>query len=461
MTDNNPPKHKSKMWLKIVLIIIGILIAISGTIVTKGYMQKRAIANLEKTGSPEYKQYLASVDKIEEQWLSIEAEMKAKGSNTQEMALAKRDYINFIGSTLFLKIKSESSLSDIEKKAIFKKLLHLAIKSESALTKDSGCEYTEQELALQDFFVGATIKFKKPMIYVDWKEEKKKECSPILSSAKYFLFSREAWGNIVFDKTGIVEHPIDPSTTFTVEKRILVKRGGLFSKEMQHYVLRDNNGVISVPPFYIFDSDFDGKMGESGSELYQGNRHIGHIVSDIRSGGVWIQGTKVPKEIVEANTPKRPTSFESVTAKRGEFIERVMFAVDEGKLVDYSNQELIANDLAKDVYTYKEGEVIHNFGGKVYVKKNGDYVSIIFENIPSGEECYEFYFINDPAINGFKESYIDGVLEKNNASSSEIEEFKQKVCYSGKKTVTIEFRGNINDIKEQAAFFRRINTPKY
>ena len=75
--------------------------------------------------------------------------MKAKGSSSQDIELAKKGYLNFIGSTLLLKVQLESSLSDIEKKGILKKFVEL---TKSALTQNTGCGYTEQELPLQDFF---------------------------------------------------------------------------------------------------------------------------------------------------------------------------------------------------------------------------------------------------------------------------------------------------------------------
>ncbi len=464
------PKHKLKLWLKILLTIVGVFVVLAGVVAATYYMQERAIAHLDKNGSAEYKQYVEFINKINEGWPAIEAEVKAKGSSPQEIELAKKDYLNFMGSTILLKAQLESSLSDIEKKAILQKLVQLGIDNKSTLTKNTGCEYTEQELPLQDFFIGATLKFKKPMMYVDWADEKKKDCSPLLSATKFFLKSTSAWDSTIFDKDGITVHQIDPSTTFTVEKRILVKRGGLFGEDHERYILRDSNGIVSAPAFfYIFDQDYKGETaddGEIGSELYKDGKLVGHVVSDIRSSGVWIQGTQVPKEVIDAHTPPKPTSFPGTTSKRTEFMERVMLAIGDGKIINFTNKELMDNDLGKDLYTYQNGEIINNFGGKISLKKNGDNVSVIFEKIPKEEECYQFYYINDPELYGFKESYIDGVLEQYDFTGSKnrnpiIEAFKQKVCYSGKETVTIEFRGNINDIKQQAGFIKRMNTPKY
>ena len=197
------PKRKSKLWLKILLIIVGLFVVGGGVVAAKYYMQERAIANLDKNGSAEYKQYVESINKINEGWPAIEAEMKAKGSSSQDIELAKKEYLNFIGSTVLLQVQLESSLSDVEKKAILRKLVQLVIENKSTLTKNTGCEYTEQKLELQDFFVSAILKFKKPMVYIDWKEEQAKHCSPSFAAAKYSsLESASQWDSTIFDKEG-------------------------------------------------------------------------------------------------------------------------------------------------------------------------------------------------------------------------------------------------------------------
>jgi len=462
-------KPKKRLWLRIVLGIVVVAALLVGYGAVRYFIQERAIKKLEDSGSAEYKAYAKSIDEINNQWLTMENQMKISGSNQEDILLAKKDFINYIGTTILLKISMESSLTEIEKVAVTRKLLNLigSDKELLASVKNKSCEYTEEDLILQDFFASSTLKFKKPMIYIEGGDTEK--CSPKMSMAKYELWAKESWDSIIFDKSKIVEHSIATSTTFTVLGRIKVKRGGLFADETEHYVLRDSNGVVSVPSFSVFDSDFEGEIGESGSELYQGNKYIGHLVSDVTSGGIWIQGTEVPKEVVEANTPKIQTSFPSddttfldSISKRSEFMKRIMFAIDEGKMISYTSKEVINNDIGKDLYTYKNGEVISDFGGKVSIKKNESNVSVIFENVPKGEDCYQFYYINDPDIYGFKISKIDGVIETYpETSSTAINNFKNKVCFSGKETSTIEFMGNISDIKKQAGFIRAMEKPRY
>lgn len=469
------PNRRPKLWLKIILVIVGIFIVLGGVVGARYYMEQRAIANLEKTGSAEYKQYIELINKISEQLVALEAEMKAKGSSVEDIEVAKRDYINFIGSTLLLKIQlGDSSLTDLEKKAVLQRLQKLGIENKPTLTGDFGCDYTEKELPLQDFFVGTTLKFKKPMVYIDWKEEKEKYCSPSFTATTYHsLESVSQWDSTIFDKKGrgIKEYKIDPSVTFTIEGRISLHDRRSFSEgDTDYYILKDSNGVISVVPFfYIFDQYYESDTiddGEAGAELYKNSQYIGYIVSDISSGGVWVHGTSIPQNVIDENIPKRPTTFETPIAKRDEFIRRVMFALEEGKIVNYTSKELIDNDLGKDIYTYQNGEVIHNYSGRVYMKKDGNMFSLIFEKIPKGQECYYFYWMNDPYIWGFKETYIDGVLETYNLAGSKnwnpiYEELKQRVCYDDKDSMTIEFRGDVNEIKQKAVYRKKSEMPRY
>lgn len=428
------------------------------------FVQERVISNLDANGSAEYLEKKEGLNALNEEWTKIQSELVAAGKSEEDIAQSKADFFEFFGTTLLLSIRLDSSLSDAEKKALLRELANTIPKDALTVIVDKDCVYTEEILPLPDIFKGTTLKFSKSMLYLDWDDPNEKGCSPIRAQADYLLESADSWGGTIFDKSDINEISIDPNTTFTVEGKILVKRGGLFSNEFEHYTLRDSNGIVSVPPFFVFDSDF--LEDHSGSHLYKDNEYVGHVVQDISTGVVWIEGSEVPPEVIEANNPKRPTTFEHTLAKRGEFVRRVMFAVDEEKLINYTDTELIKLGLADGVYEYKNEQIIHNFGGRVSVNKDGSNVSIKYEDIPR-EECYEFYFINDPYVQGFKDTYVDGVLEYYEGGigsgnfNQRVEEYKQRVCYSGNETVTIEFRGNVDDIKKQADFYRRSEAPRY
>jgi hypothetical protein len=232
------------------------------------------------------------------------------------------------------------------------------------------------------------------------------------------LESASQWDSTIFDKEGrgIKDYKIDPSVTFTVEGRIKLHSRSLFSEgDTDHYILKDSNGVISVVPyFYIFDQYYKEDTvddGRAGAELYKDNKYIGYVVSDIQSGGVWMHGSPIPQDVIEANTPKIQTEFPSddstfldSVSKRYEFLKRIAIAAEEGKLVKYTSKEIIDNDLIKGLYTTKNGEIISDFGGKITLKNEANIaLSVFFEKVPKGEDCYQFYYINDPEVFGFEE----------------------------------------------------------
>jgi len=463
---------KNRLFLRISVFILFVLIAFAA--VGAFYIQKeeqeqlQIAAKLETTGSAEYKSYIGAIDKLEKEWAVMEAEMRTGSSTEGEIQLAKKDFLNYFAQTYLLMIQlGETKLTDEEKKGVILRLSQLVIDNPELIEEDKICRYKEDQLPLQDIFVGAKIKFKKPMVYVENNEED--ECSQNMVEAPYELWPAESWEPFERSVAG-QKYQVDPSTTFTVEKRFLLKDKGLFGEDSEYYFLRNDKGQVSVSATHIiFDQDYSWLKtssieGRAGSELYKDGKYIGKLVSDLTTGSVWIQGTPIPQEVIEANTPKKPAHFDDFISKKTEFMERIGQAIGDGKIIKFTNQEVITNDLGKDLYTYKNGDVINDFGGKISLKKSGDTVLVTFEKIPSGDTCYRFYFINDPDLYGFSESYIDGVLEAypgKDYASIEVDNFKKQVCGSEKDTVTIEFRGTLNKIKEQAKFIKGFNTPRY
>src|SRR3990167_5082349 len=96
-----PPviKHKSRLLLRIVAFIGLVVITLIGITGFLYYKETGAIAKLEITGSQEYKQYIESIEKINEMWLETEAQMKTEGSSEEDIKLAHRDFIEFFFST--------------------------------------------------------------------------------------------------------------------------------------------------------------------------------------------------------------------------------------------------------------------------------------------------------------------------------------------------------------------------
>ena len=401
----------------------------------------------------------AGADALLKEWSKAESKMRAAGKSEQDITLAKSDFFSYIGTTLIMSIQFDKTLTDAEKKVKLQEILTLLPKDSIKIT-NKDCPYTEEQLPLQEMFKGATIKFSKPMLYLEWDDPEEKGCTPIRASAKYLLESTASWASTIFDKSKIKETPIDPNTIFTVESRILVSRGGLFSNKSEYYVFRDSSGVVTVPFYLVFDPDR--LPPQSGSDLYRDGKYVGHIVSDLKTKILWIEGTTAPAEVKVAHEVKRQTNFETSIDRRSEYLRRVMFAVDEGKFKDYTVAESIALGHAENIYQVRNGKIVADYGGDIEIVREGSDVSVTFKGIPRGDKCHEFYFMNDPSIFGFTETYIDGVLETYpEYNSTSMKAFDTKVCFSNKPTSDIKFKGSISKIQQQAGFTRRVETSPY
>ena len=396
---------------------------------------------------------------LTDQWSKIESEMRSSGKSEKDIALAKSDYFSIIGSTLVTSIQLDSTLTEAEKKAKLLEVSNLIPKG-AVTSTNNDCPYVEEKLPLQEMFNGASVRFSKPMLYLEWNDTREKGCTPTRAGAKYLLESSKSWNSLIFDKSKIKEISIDPNTVFTVEGRISVTRGGLMNDKREYYIFRDINGVVAVPSYSIFDIDL--LPAESGSNLYRGGKYVGHVVTDMKTQIIWIKEEGVPIEVLRANEFKRSVELDNPISKKDEYLRRVMFAVDENKFKNFTVSESIALGNAENIYEIKNGRIVNDYGGDVEIFHEGAEVSVTFKSIPRGDACYQLYFINDPSILGFSETYIDGVLEAYPEMSSKVmQEFKDKVCYSNKATMDIKFKGAITKIKEQAVFTHGIETSPY
>ena len=145
--------------------------------------------------------------------------------------------------------------------------------------------------------------------------------------------------------------------------------------------------------------------------------------------------------------------------KRDDFIENFLFAINNDEIKDFNNQELINLDLVKDIYKVKDNEIKHGYNGVFEIKKVDNEIYLRYKDIPAKETCFTFYYTNDPSSYGFSETRIDGMKEEYGEGgiihSYMIDDFKRRACYSGKKTVTIEFVGNLNDIEKKSKWRMR------
>lgn len=398
--------------------------------------------------SEEYDQHLESLNALHDNWAKLETKLRADGKPEEEIARSKSEFYEYMLTIWLTTLGHQSTLSAAERVLLLREIA--AVMPKDYVEKaDRGCAYTEESLPLQDFFEGVVLKFSNPMVYISDPDDDHVNCSPMLKQADYDLWSVESWDNIIFDKSRITEVPIDPSTTFTVEAKVFVKKGGIFGSERERYILRDSNGLVSVPPVRVFDSALLGE--DSGSYLYENDVRVGHVVQD---GVVWLEEDGVPAEVIEAHEPRQlRINFEDADSiwKRYEFLRRLMVAVEAEQLQEYTQSEVIELGLAKYIYEVQQGVIVNDYGGSVDILIEGSHVSVTFGGIPRGEDCFRFYYVNDPRVFGFSETYIDGVLEEYSESSTQsINAFKEKVCFSDKGLSEITFRGSLSKIQSSA-----------
>jgi len=143
------------------------------------------------------------------------------------------------------------------------------------------------------------------------------------------------------------------------------------------------------------------------------------------------------------------------TDKKTVFIKRIAIAIGKNQLKVFSNQELIDLGLVSGIYSSDRGRITHSYGGDLSILRDNDNtVHLIYKNIPAGDACFKFYYLNDPAMFGFDTTKIDGVVEQYSKTSTfAIDAFKNKVCNSGKDFVTIEFIGSLEKIAQTSKYF--------
>ena len=298
MNDESLPEIATKkinrflnFWVKFFLIVFGLFVVVLGSFAVKYNLQQKAIAGLEKNGSAEYKEYVESVSNIKNEWSLKEDELKAENTSQKDIELVRKDYIELESRALLLKVRLDSSLSDIEKQGILKKMVELGFQNKKTFTSEISCLYTEEKLPLQDFFIGTTLKFNEPIIYVDWKQEQERHCSASFDVAKYYIMLPVTrWSEFSFDKesAGIKEYKIDPAVTFTVEGRFVLHKKDLFYTDSDYYILKASDGIISVVPSFVFEN-LSVNDNKTGPEIFKDGKSIGYIAWDAFSESVWLK----------------------------------------------------------------------------------------------------------------------------------------------------------------------------
>lgn len=118
-----------------------------------------------------------------------------------------------------------------------------------------------------------------------------------------------------------------------------------------------------------------------------------------------------------------------------------------------SNKVIIEQRLIKDLYVANEETLTHGFNGDIKVISDLNGISLIYENIPEGEACYWFYFMDSPSTYGFDDTFINGVLVNSRINYKSIVNGKN-LCYSADNNVTIRYTASYKGLKRTLKYIQ-------
>ncbi len=103
-----------------------------------------------------------------------------------------------------------------------------------------------------------------------------------------------------------------------------------------------------------------------------------------------------------------------------------------------NNKVVMEQRLIKELYVANKNTLTHGFNGAIKVISDINGISLIYEDIPVGETCYWFYFMDSPAAYGFDDTFVNNVLVKSRVNYKSIKNGKE-LCFSSENKVTIRY----------------------
>jgi hypothetical protein len=153
----------------------------------------------------------------------------------------------------------------------------------------------------------------------------------------------------------------------------------------------------------------------------------------------------------ELNALKYFNPHTYTSLKRGEFISALSMAIANQELTQFTPQELIDHGVPDGIYKVRDHQIINDYGGVISVYKKDEDIHLLYEGMPSGQKCLEFYSSFSREITGFKVIKIDGQIQQ--AEDDVVIDDARLACNSEKSNVTFEFIGTVVDIT--ASIMRR------
>jgi hypothetical protein len=139
--------------------------------------------------------------------------------------------------------------------------------------------------------------------------------------------------------------------------------------------------------------------------------------------------------------------------KRIELARNITLHYGQTSNKSINNKVIIEQRLIKDLYSAKEETITHGFNGDIKIVSDINGISLIYENIPEGEACYWFYFMDSPSTYGFDDTFINEVLVNSRINYKSIKNGKE-LCYSTDNNVTIRYTASYKGLKRTLKFIQ-------
>jgi len=134
--------------------------------------------------------------------------------------------------------------------------------------------------------------------------------------------------------------------------------------------------------------------------------------------------------------------------KRSDLLKSIARLAKSQNILSVGNDTVIKSGIVEPIYSHNDSTITHGYGGDIKIHTNDAILFVDFLDIPAGEPCYQFYFINSPGIFGFKKIYVDGKLVEFASNTESINALRNKLCFSWQKNVNIRYEASFEQLHE-------------
>lgn len=124
--------------------------------------------------------------------------------------------------------------------------------------------------------------------------------------------------------------------------------------------------------------------------------------------------------------------------KRMLLAENITLYYGRSSIKNINNKVVIDQRLIKDLYVANKKALTHGFNGAIKVISDINGISLVYEDIPAGETCFWFYFMDSPKAYGFDDTFINDILVQSRVNYKSIKNGKE-LCFSSENKVTIRY----------------------